>query len=350
MEENIRKDLDVFKDTTMIMVGDALIHRSIYESSYNGTNYDFTNIMSRIKPIVKEYDLAYYNQETILGGTELGLSTYPRFNSPYEVGDAFRDAGFNMVSLANNHSLDRGKAAIKNSVNYWNKYKKDVLTAGMYLSEEERVEDRIYTVNGIKYTMLSYTTDTNGLSIPNGENYLVNVYSAAKARKDIERVRDKVDFLIVAMHWGVEYTNTPVDSQRTIANYLASLGVNLIIGTHPHVIEPVEYIGDTMVVYSLGNFVSSQNGSNNLTGLMLSISLKKVKGKNGKEKVSIKNPTARLIYTFYREGSKGRYDYMVYPYDQLDNSILDNYEYYYEKYMNIAIGSSNKIAKYPLNA
>ena len=345
--DDIKSNLYYDSEFSMVMVGDALIHRSIYEDAYNGSSYDFTKMMSKIKPITSKYDVAYYNQETILGGTEIGLSTYPRFNSPYEVGDAFIDAGFNMVSLANNHSLDRGKTAIENSVKYWNKHS-DVLTAGSYLSELERIEDRIFVKNNISYTMLSYTTDTNGIRIPNGENYLVNVYDAEKVKEDIERVRDKVDFLIVAMHWGVDYTNTPVESQKTIAKYLAGLGVDLIIGCHPHVIEPVEYIDNTMVAYSLGNFISSQNGPNNLTGLMLSLKVHKKLDKDG-SKVTIEEPTVRLIYTHYDETKVGRRNYMVYPYEELNDEILNNYQNHYDKYINIAAGSSNKIVKYPLN-
>lgn len=345
--EDIKSDLYYDNEFSMIMVGDALIHRSIYEDAYNGSGYDFTKMMTRIKPITSKYDVAYYNQETILGGTEIGLSTYPRFNSPYEVGDAFIDAGFNMVSLANNHSLDRGKTAIENSVNYWNGHS-NVLTAGSYLSELERIEDRIFVKNNISYTMLSYTTDTNGINIPNGEDYLVNVYDAEKVKEDIERIRSKVDFLIVAMHWGVEYTNTPVESQKNIAKYLSDLGVDLIIGCHPHVIEPVEYVGNTMVAYSLGNFISSQNGANNLTGLMLSIKVHKKLDKDG-SKVTIDDPTVRLIYTHYDETNVGRRNYMVYPYEELNDNILSNYQNHYDKYINIAAGSSNKIVKYPLN-
>ena len=345
--DDIKSNLYYDSEFSMVMVGDALIHRSIYEDAYNGSSYDFTKMMSKIKPITSKYDVAYYNQETILGGTEIGLSTYPRFNSPYEVGDAFIDAGFNMVSLANNHSLYRGETAIENSVKYWNKHS-DVLTAGSYLSELERIEDRIFVKNNISYTMLSYTTDTNGIRIPNGENYLVNVYDAEKVKEDIERVRDKVDFLIVAMHWGVEYTNTPVESQKTIAKYLAGLGVDLIIGCHPHVIEPVEYIDNTMVAYSLGNFISSQNGPNNLTGLMLSLKVHKKLDKDG-SKVTIEEPTVRLIYTHYDETKVGRRNYMVYPYEELNDEILNNYQNHYDKYINIAAGSSNKIVKYPLN-
>ncbi len=345
-EEVIEEVKDYERELSMIMVGDALIHKSIYLDAQNGNSYDFKKMMTRIKKITTNYDIAYYNQETILGGTEIGLSTYPRFNSPYEVGDAFIDAGFNLVSLANNHSYDRGKQAINNSVAYWNKHK-DVLTAGTYLSELERIEDRIFTKNDISYTMLSYTMDTNGITVPKSEDYLVNIYDKDRVKEDIERVRDKVDFLIVAMHWGEEYTNTPVQSQKNIANYLASLGVDLIIGCHPHVIEPVDFIGNTMVIYSLGNFISSQNGPNNLTGLMMSIKIRK-KVNGDMTTVSIEEPTARLIYTYYKE-SNPRSNYMVYPYEELDNSILNDYSNHYNRFMNIVTMYSEKIVKYPLN-
>lgn len=345
-EDKIKDSLRYEKEVSMVMVGDALIHQSIYLSSKSGDGYNFTNMLSKIKPIVSKYDIAYYNQETVLGGTELGLSTYPRFNSPYEVGDAFRDAGFNMVSLANNHTLDRGKNAITNSVNYWNKYS-DVLTAGSYLSYEERNKDRIFEKNGIKYTMLSYTTQTNGIKIPNNEDYLVNVYNATTVKQDIERVRDKVDVLMVAMHWGTEYTNKPVNEQKTIAKYLSELGVDIIIGCHPHVVEPVEFINNTLVIYSLGNVISSQNGVNNRTGLMMSLKIKKTEDENGVN-ISYEDVTARLLYTHYKEGTP-RYDFVVYPYDMLNNNILSNYSTHYYTYMNVVTSLSDKIIKYPLN-
>ena len=345
-EDKIKDSLRYEKEVSMVMVGDALIHQSIYLSSKSGSGYDFTNMLSKIKPIVSKYDIAYYNQETVLGGTEIGLSTYPRFNSPYEVGDAFIDAGFNMVSLANNHTLDRGKSAISNSINYWSKHK-DVLTAGSYLSYEDRNSNKIFEKNGIKYTMLSYTTQTNGIKIPNGEDYLVNVYNANAVKQDIERVRDKVDVLMVAMHWGTEYTNKPVNEQKNIAKYLSELGVDIIIGCHPHVVEPVEFINNTLVIYSLGNVISSQNGVNNRTGLMMSLIIKKTEDEKGVN-ISYEDITARLLYTHYKEGTP-RYNFVVYPYDMLNSNILDNYSTHYQTYMNVVTSMSDKITKYPLN-
>src|SRR5574344_538627 len=171
-------------EASLIMVGDALIHRPIYEKYKSDNKYDFNGMFQYIKPIIKNYDLAYYNQEAILGGSELGLSTYPRFNSPYELGDAFVKNGFNLVSLANNHTLDRGLTAINNSLNYWNG-KDNVLTAGSYKSEEDRNKINIKKVNNISYTMLSYTTDTNGLRVPSSSPWVVHVYDKEKVKNDI---------------------------------------------------------------------------------------------------------------------------------------------------------------------
>ena len=144
----IDKDNDKEYSINMLMVGDLLVHDRLYNAMKTSDGYDFKPALTYIKDIVKDYDVAYYNQETILGGSEIGLSSYPAFNSPYEVGDAMIDAGFNLVSLATNHTLDRGEKAITNSVNYWNS-KSDVLAVGSYLSNEERNEIRIKEKNNI---------------------------------------------------------------------------------------------------------------------------------------------------------------------------------------------------------
>ncbi len=317
---------------SLFMVGDALIHSAVYQDAKlsDGT-YDFKPMLEYIKPISSKYDLAYYNQETILGGASLGCSNYPRFNSPQEVGDAFIDAGFNMVSLATNHTMDKGEAGVINSVNYWSS-KDNVVSTGQWSSQEARDEVHVYEKNGIKYAFFSYTTWTNGLETPVGKEYLNNVYSPEKAKTDIEKVKDKVDVIIVAMHWGTEYSLGVNDKQTEIANYLSDLGVNIIIGAHPHVVEPVEYInnGKTFVIYSLGNFISDQEGTERLTGLMMDLTIKKVVDTSDNVTVSIENPRAELIYTKSYYGRKR--NFKVYPYSQLNNTLLPNYMSYYEKY------------------
>ena len=345
---NIKENTNIYQEEfiptttsfSLVMVGDALIHEAVYSDAYHNNSYDFKPMLDVMKPIISKFDLAYYNQETILGGTELGLSTYPCFNSPYEVGDAFLDAGFNLVSLANNHTLDRGEKAINNSCNYWKN--KNVYYAGSYCSEEDRENVVIKDKNGISYALLSYTTVDNGLKRPNGKNYYLNLYDKEIVKKDIEKYRDKVDLLMVAMHWGEEYTHTPISSQKEIANYLASLGVDIIIGSHPHVVEPIEYIDNTLVIYSLGNFISAQKGIERLTGLMVSVNVNKDLADN---KVTISDIEAELLYT-YSDNTKGnRKNFKVYPYTKLDDDILSNHESYYNRFMNYVIGDKDYIRK-----
>lgn len=318
----------------LFMVGDALIHSSIYEDAKVDVNfYNFKPMLEYIKPISSSYDIAYYNQETILGGADLGYSNYPQFNSPDEVGDAFIDAGFNLVSLATNHTMDKGETGVIHSVNYWSN-KKGVVWDGQRTSWEERDKARIYECNGIKYAFFSYTTWTNGLETPSGKEYLNNVYSPEKAKSDIDKVKDQVDIIIVAMHWGTEYSMSVSNEQIEIANYLSSLGVQLIIGTHPHVVEPIEYIngGKTLVIYSLGNFISDQVGVERLTGLMMEVTINKVETKKNIT-VSVDSPKAELIYT--NSNYSGKRNFKVYPYSMLDDSILPNYQSYYDEYKNV---------------
>lgn len=320
-------------EAKMIIVGDALIHSGVYmDAEKSDGTYDFKPMLQYIKPIVSKYDLKYYNQETILGGKELGYSTYPQFNSPDEVGDAFLDAGFNLVSLATNHTMDKGEVGVLNSVNYW-KSKKNVVYSGQWSSWDERNEVHVYKVNGISYAFFSYTTWTNGLETPSGKEYLNNVYSDVKAANDIAKVRDLVDVVIVAMHWGTEYSLGISSSQEYIANYLAGLGVDLIIGSHPHVVEPVEYINDgrTFVIYSLGNFISAQVGMDRLTGLMMEVTIKKTVNVDDTVTISIENPKAELTYTH----TDNYTNFRVYPYAKLDNTLLPNYMSYYEYYKGI---------------
>ena len=333
-------------ELSLVMVGDCLIHGAIYlDAQDSNGNYNFYKMIDKIKPIISQYDLAFYNQESLLGGTALGVSSYPRFNAPQEVGDAFLDAGFNLVSLANNHSLDKGEKGILASVEYWRKKEKDgIMTAGSYSSFEDRDREVIMEKNGITYALLSYTTTTNGLVRPSGKEYLVNVYDKEQVKKDVERLRGKVDLLMVAMHWGVEYTHTENEEQHEIAKYLADLGVDIVIGHHPHVIQPIEFIGNTMVIYSLGNFIASQKGAvEKHTGLMVSVKIHKTTV-DGKSTITIEDPSANLSYVYsIAAGENSRYGYEMYTYDMLNDSLLKNYKEYYKKFMDIVTRKSSKV-------
>lgn len=319
---------DETKKMSLVAVGDCLIHGAVYMDAKTGTDtYDFSDMISLVKPMIENYDLKYYNQETIIGGKNLGVSHYPRFNSPDEIGDNMVELGFNLVSLANNHALDKDEAGILYSNEYWNG--KNVITAGTYSSSEMRDDIKVYEQNGIKYAFLAYTTSTNGLNVPAGKDYLINVYSDEQAKEDIDKIKDKVDVIIVSMHWGDEYVFEPTESEKEIAQYLSNLGVNLIIGSHPHVIQPVGYVNDTLVIYSLGNFLSGQRpmGIDKTIGLLVGMDIV-VKD----NKVTFENIEKSLLYTYSTTWDT---NYKVYPFKDLNDSILSGYQELETKYMAI---------------
>ncbi|MBQ4584370.1 MAG: CapA family protein [Bacilli bacterium] len=311
---------------SVVTTGDALIHSGIFKDAYDGNDYDFSKQFELVAPIISNYDIAYYNQETIFGGEKLGYSNYPRFNTPNHLGIDMQEAGFNMVSLATNHSLDKNETGAVNAIEFWNS-QENVLSSGMYLSEEERLEERIFEKNGITYTLLSYTTSTNGLPVPEGKDYLVNVYSEEKVKEDVLRYQDKVDIIFVAMHWGIEYTHTPNSEQVQIANYLAGLGVEVVIGCHPHVIQPIEKINDTLVIYSLGNFISAQEGEKKLVGMLASFDITKTT-KDNESRIVIDNIEVDLTWTYY----KGFRQFKVVPFSVMEDKYLNNNEAIYNKY------------------
>lgn len=346
LEKEEKEEIKASK-LSLVMVGDALLHSSVYNDAYKNGVYDFSSQLEYIKPIIQKYDLAFYNQESILGGTSIGLSDYPTFNSPQEFGDAMVDAGFNLVSLANNHTLDRGEKAVLNSCEYWKT--KDVLTAGSYTSFEEANEIKIKEKNGIKYTLLSYTYGTNGIPVPSGKEYLVNLYSDEKAKEDIEKVKDKVDIILVSMHWGTEYQKEPTEEQKRQANYLSSLGVDIIIGTHPHIIEPITYINDTLVIYSLGNFISAQstnNDYNTMVELMTSVDIIKEE-KDGEVTIKLDNLNNELLYNYYQKGSRWT-NFKVIPFSQMNASYNSDYQRLYNKYSEVVKMYDKNIEVNPL--
>ena len=314
-------------ELSLLMVGDCLIHRFVYTDALESDGlYHFDKIFTEVKDLIKDYDLAYYNQESNIGGKALVLSAYPRFNSPEEIGDTMVNLGFNLVSLANNHTMDKGEQGVINSINYW-KTKPGVYYTGEALSDEDRQNNiKVLEKNGIKYAFFSYTTVTNGLLPPQGKEYLTNIYDKTKVKKDIDKVKDKVDLIIVAMHWGEEYTTNPSSNQKQVAKELSEMGVNLVIGNHAHSLQPAEMINDTLVFYALGNFISAQDTPDKQTGALVTLNIKKEN-----DKITFNNIKANLMYTYF-QGSK---NFKVYPYTKLNNSLLNNYESYYNKYKSV---------------
>jgi len=344
IEDKIPEITEEKYSLSLMAVGDALIHDGVYkDASLGNGNYDFSKQFTYFKEIVPNYDLAFYNQETVIGGKDLGVSSYPCFNTPDEFANNMIDLGFNLVNLASNHTLDKREKGAEYSAQFWSS-KENIYAAGNYSSKEARDEIIIKEKNGITYAMLAYTYGTNGIPVPEGKDYLVNLYSDEKAKADIEKARDKVDVLIVSMHWGTEYVNEPTEEQKRQAQYLASLGVDIIIGTHPHVVQPITFIDDTLVIYSLGNFISAQDTNNKRTGLMVSLDINKVKvGEN--VTINIDNVRGDLIWTYHR----GYRNFEVIPFNKLDSSKLPNYESIYNEYSKyINLYGNEKITVGPL--
>lgn len=252
----------------IVMVGDMLMHERVMESGLkeDGT-YNFDHFFVNVKDTIVNADLALVNQETILGGTTLGLSGYPAFNSPFELGDSLVNAGFDVILHATNHTLDKGKTGVLNCMDFWDTNYPDISYLGINKSQEEQDTNiYIYEKDGIKIAILNYTYGTNGINPPSDMPYIVNYLEEEKVIKDLTYAKENADFTIVCPHWGTEYVLTATDSQKNWANLFMENGADLVIGTHPHVIEPIEMITDEngnemLVYYSIGNFINGTSGT-----------------------------------------------------------------------------------------
>lgn len=289
---------------SLAAVGDILIHDTVYQDAKTSNGYDFKPMFRNIKNQFKGYDLIYANQESLTGGSALGLTSYPTFNSPTQIIDALDDLGVNLISRANNHTLDKGEAGVIAASKYFDKFK-HITTAGAQTSFKEQDQIRIVDVKGVKVSFLNYTYGFNGIPLPEGKEYLGNLFSYERAKKDIKKARENSDVVIVAMHWGVEYASLPNDEQRKQAKFLNEQKVDIILGGHPHVLEPVDFIKkaghETFVIYSLGNFLSAQAELEQLTGIILSLDIDVEKSIEG-TKVSVKNVKGLPTYNYPLSG------------------------------------------------
>lgn len=281
-------------EVTLVMVGDVLMHDKVIKSGLQDDgSYDFDGLFSHVKKEIEEADIAIVNQETILGGKELQYSGYPSFNSPTEVGDAEADAGFDVILHGTNHALDRSARGIENCLSFWKKDHPEIEVLGIHDSEKDKQEISIIECGGMKIAILNYTYGTNGIQMPKGKGYLVDYLDEQKVRADIAEAEKKADITIVCPHWGTEYSLDISPYQKKWAAVFLESGADLCIGTHPHVIEPIEVLKDDMghempVYYSLGNFVNYTSGTgkgvmNRMVGGIAEIKI--VRDRQGKIKI-----------------------------------------------------------------
>lgn len=310
-------------EVTLVMVGDILLHTPVAQSGMqeDGT-YNFDAVFANVKDEIAAADLALVNQEVIIGGEELGVSGYPSFNAPYELGDALAGAGFDVVLHATNHALDQGKRGITNCLSFWENDYPDMTVLGIHESKEAQDEIYVYEQDGIRIAILNYTYGTNGIALPSDMPYAVDLLEEEHVAADIAKAKESADFVIVCPHWGTEYRLTPSTEQRHWTNIFLENGVDLVIGTHPHVIEPIEWIeregeDGMLVYYSLGNFVnwtssSGEGIANRMVGGMAEITI----GKKEDGKAFILEYGVEPLVCHLAEGTNGVTTYLLSEYTE----------------------------------
>lgn len=317
-------------EVTLVMVGDILLHTPVAESGrLEEGGYDFSAVFSQMKEEISGADLAIVNQEVIIGGEELGISGYPAFNAPYELGDALSDAGFDVVLHATNHALDKGKRGILNCLDFWEESHPEISVLGIHGSGEEQQEIFVYEQEGIRIAVLNYTYGTNGIPLPEDMPYAVDMLERERVVSDLAKAGEAADFVVVCPHWGTEYTLEATQVQKDWAQLFMENGADLVLGTHPHVIEPVEWISgeggeNTLVYYSLGNFVNWTAGTgegvaNRMVGGMAKVTI----GLDGDGRAVIRSYDAVPLVCHVEQGFGG---VRVYPLGQYTEELASRNE------------------------
>lgn len=322
------------QELSLIMVGDVLLHDRVEESAQQEDgSYDFTALFSNTGGMISAADLAIVNQEVIIGGEGLGISGYPAFNAPYAIGDALAAAGFDIICHGTNHALDKGKTGLLNCIQFWRTNYPQIGILGIHDSQENRDSLYIYEKNGIRVAVLNYTYGTNGISLPAGMPYAVDLLEKEQVVEDIRRAEEAADFTIVCPHWGTEYELTPSEEQEAWTEIFLREGVDLVLGTHPHVIETVEWVTDEetghkmLVYYSIGNYVNWTSGMGNgvsdrMVGGMAEVTLTKQEAET-ENSVEI---TDYHVTALVSHVQSGRNQVTVYPLAGYSQELADRNE------------------------
>ncbi len=300
-EEVVEEKIPETFTANLVAVGDNLIHTTIIKAGKQDTGYyNFDSLYVNIREELESADIKVINQETMLVSEPKNYTGYPCFGSPYAIGDAVRNAGFNVVTHATNHSYDKRETGITDTTNYWKQYP-EIKTIGVYSSQEDYDTIQVGEYNNIRVAFLNYTYGLNGFVLPSDKQYYVNtLYDENKIIEDLKMANVLAEIVIVFPHWGNEYTHTPSEYQRRLAQLFADNGADLIIGTHPHVVQPLEYITKTdgtqiPCFYSLGNFTSSQTETPRMLGGMAKVTIEKTEGSDAFIKTAEMEPTVTYI-------------------------------------------------------
>lgn len=323
------------KDITikMAFTGDIMCHNTMYKDAYDSTTgtYDFTHFFENVKYYLQTADVTVGNLETTFAGSKIGYSSYPTFNTPEILAKNLKKSGFDIVSTANNHCMDKGYKGLESTIAYLDEA--DIAHTGTYTSKENQNTILVKNIKGIKIAFISFTYGTNGISVPSDKKYAVNFLDKETMTNQINLAKEENPDLICALvHWGNEYQTTPNSSQKETAEFLINNGVNLIIGNHPHVPQPMVLTKnssneDVFIAYSLGNFMADQNKAYTRDSVILNVTITK----DSKNNIIINNYDYIPVYIYKNNALKTK------RFSILDiNTVIESYDAGYDT----SIGSS----------
>ncbi|WP_373710735.1 CapA family protein [Jeotgalibaca porci] len=311
------------KRISFIGVGDNLIHENvIWAAETPDGSYDFSNMYENIAADVENADLAFLNQETIFAGPDYPYSGYPSFNTPEQLGTNMVDLGFDLINGATNHTLDFGAAGATYALDFWKQYE-DVRYTGVFESEEASREIPTIERDGVTFSFLAYTYGTNG--IEPDTNWRVNYFDEEKIREDVAKAKEVSDVVIVSAHWGDENTYVVNEYQEYYGQLFADLEVDVVIGTHPHVIQPVEWLtgangNETLVVWSLGNLLAHALDDINTLGGMVSFDFVVTEEGTDIENIVFR-PTVSHFSYHYNDNGRLKRKFKIYYLDQYTDEL-----------------------------
>lgn len=321
-EETVSKDTTNSPETTaskpdeqrvsFLAAGDNIIHEQVYVDAKNRATdggYDFCGMYDGVREFIESADLAFVNQETPLGGDELGISGYPNFNGPQAAGTALVEVGFDIVNIATNHMLDKKEAGLKGSIDFWNS--QPVTLLGGYYDDEDYENIRVVEKNGIKIAFVTYTYGLNGMTLPSSSKIHIPLIDDDEIVRMVEKAKTLADATVCVMHWGTDGSTVVTNEQKRLAGLITDAGADVILGMHSHTLQPVEWqVGrngnKTLVIYSLGNFLNAQYDSINLVGGIITFDIVKKDGA-----VTIEDPIMNPIVVQYDNDRLGFQIYLL---------------------------------------
>ena len=313
-QDKIKAETPVISTASVIAVGDNLYHSKLYESGENDSGiWNYDHIYTHVLDQIQAADVAMIDQETVFAPSHDAVSTYPSFATPQEVGDAIIKAGFDVVESATNHADDYGYDYLKSTLDFWSTNYPDIPVLGIHATQEDADTVKVKEVNGIKIAFLDYTYGTNNSGAGEGYEYMIDIFDKDKITTMIQKAKEISDCIIFVAHWGTEDETMPNEYEKQWAAFLMQQGVDVIIGGHPHVLQPYGQLSDdqghnTTIFYSLGNFVSTQQELPELLEGMASFTIQK-STLNGKSTIQILSPEVKpmVMHYDYDNGEYGPY-------------------------------------------